>query len=64
MSKCPSCNSSYRKRLSRNIILKIIPKSKVFKCYHCKTKILTVPYLLTNFIIKKGKVLEQVTVIN
>ncbi len=59
MSKCPSCNSNYSKRSTRNFFQRIIPKSKVFKCFHCKTKVLRIPYLFSEFIIKKGKQLER-----
>lgn len=53
MCKCPSCNLSYRKRLSRNLIFKLIPSSKLFKCFHCKTKYLEISYLSALFIISK-----------
>ncbi len=58
MSKCPTCSSNYRKRISRNLLLKIVPKAKFYKCYHCKTKFLSVPYLFNEFIVKKGKRIE------
>ena len=54
MCKCPSCNSSTRRRLSRNFILKLIPNSKFYKCYECKTKFISVPYLFSSIIFKKG----------
>ena len=55
MCKCPSCKSSYTKRLTRRFILKLVPNAKAYKCYHCKTKFLNVPYLFSVFIFKKGK---------
>ena len=54
MRKCPSCDSSYRKRISRNIILKLIPKSKLYKCYNCKTNFMHLPFISFLLIIKKG----------
>ena len=45
MCKCPLCESGSRRRLDRNIILKLIPNSKLYKCYKCKTKFLSIPYL-------------------
>ena len=55
MCKCPSCDSSYRKRLERNFLFKLfIPKSKFYKCYRCKSKFLNVPYLSFSLLLKKG----------
>ena len=54
MCKCPSCNSSSRRRLTRNFILKLIPNSKFYKCYKCKTKFISIPYLFSSVIFKKG----------
>lgn len=54
MRKCPSCNSNYVKRVPRSFTFKLIPKSKIYKCYYCKTKFLKVPYLALIFILKKG----------
>lgn len=57
MCKCPSCSSSYRKRLERNFLHKLfIPKSKYYKCYRCKSKFLNIPYFNFSFLIKKGSI--------
>lgn len=55
MCKCPSCDSSYRKRVRRNFLFKLIPKAKVYKCYKCRTKYLYVPYFVPPVILLKGK---------
>jgi hypothetical protein len=54
MSKCPSCNSGTRKRLTRNFLLKLVPNSKFYKCYRCKTKFINAPYFFSSIIYKKG----------
>lgn len=55
MCKCPECDSSSRKRISRNFLLKLIPKAKYYKCYRCKSKFLSIPYLYTSIVFRKGK---------
>jgi hypothetical protein len=62
MCKCPSCNSGTRKRLTRSFLLKLIPNSRFYKCYKCKTKFISVPYLFSSIIYKKGtkKSLEDI----
>lgn len=63
MCKCPSCDSSSRRRLERNFILKLVPKAKYYKCYRCKTKFLKVPFILNSFVIKK-EIPNNVQVLN
>lgn len=55
MSKCPSCKSCHRKRISRSSILKILFKSRIYKCNECKVKYIKVPFFSYSVIIKKGK---------
>jgi hypothetical protein len=55
MPKCPSCNSSYRKRLARGLVLRLIPNSKFYSCHNCKTRFLKVPYFFKAIVLKKFK---------
>ncbi len=55
MPKCPSCKSSFRKRLARNFILKLIPKSKLYSCYSCKTRFIKIPYFFKTIVVKRVK---------
>lgn len=55
MCKCPQCDSSFRKRVPRNLFLKLIPKAKAYKCYKCRAKYLYVPYLIPPVILLKGR---------
>lgn len=36
MLSCPHCNSIHQKRKKRNFFLKLIPTSRLFKCFDCK----------------------------
>lgn len=61
MCKCPSCDSSYRRRVPRNLFLKLIPKAKLYKCYRCKSKYLFIPYLVPPILLlKKSRIVEEV----
>ena len=54
MSKCPSCKSGSRKRISSGSLLKNIFRTRIYKCHECKVKYIRVPFLLSSIIIKKG----------
>ncbi len=55
MPKCPSCKSSFRKRLTRSLVLKLIPNSKLYSCRNCKTKFLKVLYFFKAIVLKRLK---------
>ncbi len=54
MSKCPSCDSGFRKRITRNSYLRLLFRAKIYKCHECKVKYIRIPFLSTSIIIKKG----------
>lgn len=64
MCKCPLCESGSRRRLERNFILKLIPNSKFYKCYRCKTKFLSIPYLFLTPIIVSKVIPKEVQIAN
>lgn len=37
MCQCPKCNSRVLRRKKKCGILKILPKTKMYKCFQCKT---------------------------
>ncbi len=55
MPKCPSCKSSFRKRLARNFVLRLIPNSKLYSCHSCKTRFIKVPYFFKSIVVKRVK---------
>ena len=54
MSKCPSCKSGSKKRISRSSLFKLFFKARIYKCYECKVKYIKTPFLVPSIIIKKG----------
>lgn len=54
MSKCPSCKSGCKKRISKSSLFKILLVNKIYKCNACKVNYIKIPFLNSSIIIKKG----------
>lgn len=54
MKTCPCCNSAEQKRISRSFLFKLIPNSKFYKCFNCRTKYLTISVLEIKYVIQKS----------
>lgn len=58
MSKdCPKCkNSDFKIRIHRDLWMKFIPFTRLYKCTHCYSKFLYVMFLDKSFITQEKKI--------